>query len=294
MVEDCTFSIVQGRRKKMELGSCFSFSLAANAFGNNAAGKHLLWKAPSVTRSPGRYMMYPVRPRPTSVTCQAVPREALSSMTLKEKAALTSSELKGTSIFLLGVKNSIISDVGKVLADLMRYYYFDSDVLVEEASGGKFTAKLLGKADEEFHQLETEVLKQLSSMGRLVVCAGSGSVQFAANLALFRHGISVWIDIPLDMVAKDVMEDKVRLNTSELSMSGNYSQVLSQLTIFYEEYRAGFATADSSVSLNRVASELGYEDLNAVTAEDMAMEVLKEIEKLTRVKKMLEAAAKPF
>lgn len=90
--------------------------------------------------------------------------------------------------------------------------------------------------------LQTEVLKQLSSMGRLVVCAGDGAVQSLTNLyvlfispvvslpfrkhthpaqtflkfssvcsrltvsilnsALLRHGISIWIDVPLEIAAK--------------------------------------------------------------------------------------------
>lgn len=100
--------------------------------------------------------------------------------------------------------------------------------------------------------MQAEVLKQLSSMGRLVVCAGDGAVQsstnlYAINLSLslppspspslshlkpllkicrgfLRHGISIWMDVPLDIVAKGLVED---LPSSQLSTSQSYSEVRS-------------------------------------------------------------------
>ncbi|XP_062105368.1 probable inactive shikimate kinase like 1, chloroplastic isoform X3 [Humulus lupulus] len=196
-----------------------------------------------------------------------------------------SPELKGTSIFLVGMNSPMKTSLGKLLAESLRYYYFDSDSLVEEAAGGESAVKSFREADEQgFRASETEVLKQLSSMGRLVVCAGNGAVQSSTNLGLLRHGITIWIDVPLDMMASGHTEDQ----------SVSDSEVFSQLASLYEEMRNGYATADSIISLQKVASQLGYDDVNAVTTEDMTLEVLKEIERLTRVKKMMEAAARPF
>ncbi|KAL3526258.1 hypothetical protein ACH5RR_010914 [Cinchona calisaya] len=217
------------------------------------------------------------------------------SLILKKMAAQISPELKGTSVFLVGINSSIKPNLGKLLAEALRYYFFDSDELVEEAAGGKSTARLLMERDEKgFRESETEVLKQLSSMGRLVVCAGNGAVQSAANLALLRHGISVWIDVPLDMVAREIVQDNNQLPASESATSGSYPEVFTQLTTVYEKSQSGYTAADSIVSLPKVASKLGYEDLVEVTVEDMALEVLNELQRLTRVKKMMEAAARPF
>ncbi|XP_071915885.1 probable inactive shikimate kinase like 1, chloroplastic isoform X1 [Coffea arabica] len=221
--------------------------------------------------------------------------EADPSLTLKKRAAEISPDLKGTSVFLVGINCSIKSNLGKLLAEALRYYYFDSDDLIEAAAGGKSAARLVFQRDEKgFRESETEVLKQLSSMGRLVVSAGNGTVQCAANLAHLRHGISIWIDVPLDMVAREVMENDIQLPASDLTVSGSYSEILTQLTELYERSRSGYTAADSTVSLPKVASNFGYKDLVEVTVEDMALEVLKELQKLMRLKKMMEAAARPF
>ncbi|XP_057744009.1 probable inactive shikimate kinase like 1, chloroplastic [Arachis stenosperma] len=209
-----------------------------------------------------------------------------SSLAVKKQAADVSPELKGTSIFLVGMQNSLKTSLGKMLADMLRYYYFDSDSLVEEAVGGAPAAKSFREKDEmALHESETEVLKQLSSMGRLVVCAGNGAVQSSTNLALLRHGISLWIDVPLDIMARDVCE---------ASSSGSYPEVTDQLAALYNKYRDGYATADAIISVQKVASRLGCDNFDDITIEEMTLEALREIQKLTRVKKMLEEAARPF
>ncbi|KDO63848.1 hypothetical protein CISIN_1g023493mg [Citrus sinensis] len=115
------------------------------------------------------------------------------SFAVKKKAADISTELKGTSVFLVGMNNAIKTHLGKFLADALRYYYFDSDSLVFEAAGGESAAKAFRESDEKgYQQAETEVLKQLSSMGRLVVCAGNGAVQSSANLYEISGTFKTW------------------------------------------------------------------------------------------------------
>ncbi|KAL4577077.1 hypothetical protein LXL04_013179 [Taraxacum kok-saghyz] len=214
---------------------------------------------------------------------------------VKKKAMAISPGLKGTSIYLVGISSTMKTRVGNLLAEALRYYYFDSDNLVVEAAGGEAAAKQLLELDKVgFRESETEVLRQLSSMGRMVICAGNGAVQSSTNLSLLRHGISIWVDVPLDMVAKEILEDGVRLLGSEISPSASHSEVLSQLTVLYKEMQEAYAIADVTISLKKVAGVLGYEDVESVSAEDMGLELLTELEKLMRVKKMMEEAARPF
>lgn len=43
--------------------------------------------------------------------------------------------------------------------------------------------------------------------------------------AFLRHGISLWIDIPLDMVAKGMLEEQSQLSDSEIFTSEAFSEV---------------------------------------------------------------------
>ncbi|KAM0022787.1 putative P-loop containing nucleoside triphosphate hydrolase, shikimate kinase/gluconokinase [Helianthus debilis subsp. tardiflorus] len=216
-------------------------------------------------------------------------------LAVKKKAMEVSPGLKGTSIYLVGINSTMKTRLGKLLADSLRYYFFDSDNLVVEAAGGEAAAKEFLNTDKAgFRDSETEVLRQLSSMGRLVVSAGDGAVQSSTNLSLLRHGISIWVDVPLDIVASEIVEKGAQLFRTEISPSASHSEVLTQLTTVYEELQGGYATADATISLQKVAGLLGYDDLEAVSAENMGLELLTELEKLIRVKKMMEEAARPF
>ncbi|KAI4381807.1 hypothetical protein MLD38_007846 [Melastoma candidum] len=230
-----------------------------------------------------------------SVPDEAVVRSPAENLELKKKAMDISADLKGTSIFLVGMKCDVKEKIGKLLAELLRYYYFDSDGLVEEAAGGEASAKLYRETDEKgFLESETEVLKQLSAMGRLVVCAGDGAVQSSTNLALLRHGISIWVDIPIDRVLDGLIKDRPACQQPHSLSESEQNQLLTQLASIYEETRGGYDTADATISLQKVTLNQGYNDMSEVTDEDMTMEVLKEIGKLIRARKMMEEAGRPF
>ncbi|KMZ58110.1 Shikimate kinase [Zostera marina] len=214
--------------------------------------------------------------------CSGSPTASEHSVSLMSKAAEISDALKGASMFIVGMKCALKSQTAKILAEALRYCYFDSDSLVAQAAGGEIDVESLRKEDPSgFDKSETEVLKQLSSMRRLVVCAGDGAVQGIKNLSYLRYGVSVWIDIPLNMLE---VEDN---NNAKRPSLDSYSKR-------YKEHKDGYAIADVRISLEEVAFQHGYDDLNAVTSEDLIFEILKLIGKQVRMKKMMEDAAKPF
>ncbi|XP_050270695.1 probable inactive shikimate kinase like 1, chloroplastic isoform X3 [Quercus robur] len=286
LITSCNCNTLQFQRPFHAVASSFSLSQTHFPHSLSTRNYHTLRFHPPLPTSPSHTQSL-------STTCSVANDSTL--ILIQKKAMDIAPDLKGTSIFLVGMKSSIKTSLGKLLAGVLRYYYFDSDGLVEEAAGGESAAKSLKESDEKaFCESETEVLKQLSSMGRLVICAGDGAVQSSTNLAFLRHGISICVDVPLDMVAREVIKDQSQLSDSEIYTSEAYSEVLTQLIALHEEMRGGYGTADATVSLQKAATQLGYDDMDAVTIEDMTLEVLKEIEKLTRVKKLMEEAARPF
>lgn len=43
--------------------------------------------------------------------------------------------------------------------------------------------------------------------------------------ALLRHGVSIWIDVPLDLVAKELEEDRIQLSASDMPICKSSSKV---------------------------------------------------------------------
>lgn len=193
--------------------------------------------------------------------------EDLSSnyeLLLMNKANELRDDLHGTCIFLIGLMDSGKVSIGKMLAKELGYYYFDSNDLVQQAAGGAGIAE-----DEDgYRDAETEVLKQLSAVGRLVVSTGAGTVAKSENWGFLRHGIVIWIDMPLETVAKDTKTRQLLVpNCAD-------DEALAKMSKLYEERKETYRNGDAMVSIHALCAQLGIEDPSAITPTMTAVEVL--------------------
>eukprot|EP01018_Ginkgo_biloba_P037826 Gb_11258 [translate_table: standard] len=214
------------------------------------------------------------------------------ALDLKEKAEEIVLDLDGTCIFFVGMMGSGKTTVGKILSEALGYYFFDSDKLVEQAAGGTSVAQIFKEKNEEFFRdAESKVLSQLSSMHRLVVATGGGAVVRQENWSYMKRGITIWLDVPLEALAKRVVavgtESRPLLGHSSVD---SHSQAFARLTELIEKRGEAYANSDAKVSLQKIAAELGYEDVSTVTPTVIAIEVLKELGKILRCKKQMNVA----
>ncbi|KAJ0488884.1 putative shikimate kinase [Helianthus annuus] len=96
--------------------------------------------------------------------------------------------------------------IGQILSQLLHgYSFFDSDKLVEEAAGGATVADIFKLHGESFfREMETEVLRKLSRTYRLVISTGGGAVVEPINWKYMHKGIIVFIDVPLEVLARRI------------------------------------------------------------------------------------------
>ncbi|KAI3978449.1 hypothetical protein MKX01_015624 [Papaver californicum] len=96
---------------------------------------------------------------------------------LQKKAQEVAPYLNGRCIYLVGLMLSGKTTIGKILSEVLGYSFFDSDKLVEQAVGMTSVAQIFEEHSETFFRdNESEVLRELSLMRRLVVAAGGGAV----------------------------------------------------------------------------------------------------------------------
>lgn len=201
------------------------------------------------------------------------------TLALKSKAEEVSLGLDGKSIFLVGMMGCGKTTVGKILSEALGYYFFDSDKLIEESAGGTPVAQIFKEKNEEyFRDSESKVLSELSSMHRLVVATGGGAVVRPQNWRYLNQGVTIWLDVPLEALAKRV----IAVGTESRPLLGQasvdpYSQAFARLTELIERRGEAYANSDVKVSLQKIAEELGIEDVSALTPTTIATEVLQEI-----------------
>lgn len=112
-------------------------------------------------------------------------------------------KLKGTCLYLVGMMGTGKSSVGRALAEKVAYRFIDSDEAAEwmiEMPISDFFAQ--GKEDE-FRELEYQVLMEMSQYTRVIVATGGGAVMQNKNWGLLRHGIVVHLDMtPADIYTR--------------------------------------------------------------------------------------------
>ncbi|KAI4976058.1 hypothetical protein ZWY2020_049665 [Hordeum vulgare] len=72
-----------------------------------------------------------------------------------------------------------------------------------------------------------------------------------------------------------------------------YLQTMAKLRQRYDDLKERYAVFDVTVSLQNVASQLGYSSIDSLSLEDTVVEIVSRIEKLMQAKTMMEAAGKP-
>ncbi|HEY9624349.1 MAG TPA: shikimate kinase [Crinalium sp.] len=110
--------------------------------------------------------------------------------------------LNGTNLYLIGMMGSGKTTVGKVLAKRLGYQFFDTDAVIEKAAGQAITEIFATSGEDAFRELETNVLSQLSPYKNLAIATGGGIVLRRKNWSYLHHGVTVWLDVPVEHLYK--------------------------------------------------------------------------------------------
>ncbi|KAF5200337.1 Shikimate kinase protein [Thalictrum thalictroides] len=206
------------------------------------------------------------------------------ALVLRRKAQDVGPDLSGRCIYLVGMMGSGKTTVGKILSEVLGYSFFDSDKLVEQAVGATSVAQIFKQHSEKFFRdNESKVLGELATMRRLVVATGGGAVIRPINWKYMKQGITVWLDVPLEALARRIAA--VGTGSRPLLHEGSgdaYTQALKRLSHLSEERGEVYANADARVCLEHIACKLGLGDVADLTPSAIAIEALLQIEKFLK------------
>ncbi|MEX0270052.1 shikimate kinase [Leptolyngbyaceae cyanobacterium UHCC 1019] len=152
--------------------------------------------------------------------------------------------LKGTNLYLIGMMGAGKTTVGKCLAQELGYRFFDTDSVIEQVAQQSIP-DLFAAGESEFRSLETQVLAELSAYTRLAIATGGGIVLSQQNWSYLRHGIIVWLDVPLAELHRRLQGDQQRPLLQPSEHSPNLS---TRLQTLMDQRRSLYAQADVQVS----------------------------------------------
>ncbi|XP_058096607.1 shikimate kinase 3, chloroplastic-like [Magnolia sinica] len=202
------------------------------------------------------------------------------ALILKKKSQEVAPYVNGRCIYLVGMMGSGKTTVGKILSEVLGYSFFDSDKLVEQAVGVVSVAQIFKEHSEAFFRdNESKVLRDLSLMHRLVVATGGGAVIRPINWRFMKQGITVWLDVPLEALARRIAAVGTDSRPLLHQESGDpYTKAFMRLSTLSEERGDMYANAHSRVSLQYIADKQGHGDASILTPTAIAIEALVQIE----------------
>ena len=125
-------------------------------------------------------------------------------------AAELKQELKKTNLYLVGMMGAGKTTIGRKLANRLGYHFFDTDALIEQATGKKVNDLFASEGEAGFRQIETQVLSQVATHTNLVVATGGGIVTQQMNWSYLHHGVVLWLDVPIPVLISRLSNDTTR------------------------------------------------------------------------------------
>ncbi len=150
-------------------------------------------------------------------------------------------QLQGVNLYLIGMMGAGKSTIGKLLGQSLGYQFFDTDTVVEQAAG-QSVSQIFAGSELEFRQLETQVLAELSAYRRLVVATGGGIVSSPQNWSYLRHGLVIWLNVPIEVLQNRLKKDNSRplLQTADPQ---------AKLQLLLQERRPLYVQADLEITV---------------------------------------------
>lgn len=116
--------------------------------------------------------------------------------------------MKADSLFLIGMRGSGKSSVGKKLASVLNYTFVDTDLILQEEAGETIDSFVKREGWDAFRQRERAVL--LAQLGsHLVIGTGGGIILDDLNCQFMREqGTIFFLDVPPAVLAKRLQADR--------------------------------------------------------------------------------------
>lgn len=173
-------------------------------------------------------------------------------------------DLKGVSLFLVGMMGSGKTTVGRLLAAELGYQFFDTDSLIEQLAGQTVTEIFATAGEAGFRRLEKQVLAELSAYKNLAIATGGGIVLDPHNWSFLRHGLVIWLDAPVETLYHRLQGDSSRPLLAAPDPLAKLQTILANRQPLY-------AQADVTVTISAAAGP-----------EQVTAKVLTEISKVLR------------
>ena len=151
--------------------------------------------------------------------------------------------LKGINIYLIGMMGSGKSTIGGLLAKQLGYRFIDTDDIISKTTNQSITDIFATEGEDVFRDLESQVLSEICAYKKFVVATGGGIILKQMNWSYLRHGMIIWLNVPVEELYDRLKEDQTRPLLQ-------HPDPLQQLQTLLEKRQSLYAQADLEIKIN--------------------------------------------
>lgn len=147
----------------------------------------------------------------------------------------TADFLKKTNLYLVGMMGAGKTTISRKLASRLGYGFVDTDALIEKAAGKSINQIFADEGEAAFREWERQVLSEVSTFTSLVVATGGGIVTQPMNWSYLRHGVVLWLDVPVPVLVSRLSGDKHRPLLDNVDLRTKLEGLLAVRGALYEQ-----------------------------------------------------------
>jgi shikimate kinase len=154
------------------------------------------------------------------------------------------------------------SRLASVLAKSLKLPKIDIDSEIERIEKLDIRSIVNTKGESHFRKMEREVLLQTSRINHAIISCGGGTACFFDNMDwINKHGKSIWLDVPTDILAKRIFKNQSRRpmfsGLSYDDLKEKLNNLLLERKIFFTKAKIIFkASTEKGVRLSSVIQSL--------------------------------------
>ncbi|HNJ57564.1 MAG TPA: shikimate kinase, partial [Chitinophagaceae bacterium] len=150
-------------------------------------------------------------------------------------------------IFLIGMMGSGKTYLSKLIADKIKFTFYDLDQIIEKRAGVEINNIFEEQGELYFRKIETEELGKFENKNNLVLATGGGTPCFNNNMNwMNKHGITIWLNEPLDIICERLMKEKATrpLLKNKKNIEPYLKELLASRIDFYKKATYHFTYSD--------------------------------------------------
>lgn len=146
-----------------------------------------------------------------------------------------SSLLKGVNLYLVGMMGAGKTTVGQEIARKLSYGFVDTDAVIAQFTKKSINELFAEVGEAEFRQIESKILAEVCAYTNLAIATGGGIVTQQINWSYLRHGLIVWLDVPIEVLANRLANDNTRPLLQDAALLDKLQLLLQQRRSLYNQ-----------------------------------------------------------